>query len=460
MVAAIPGPLTRGGCWQKKASPHRPRTRRIGNLADGENRALKEGSAGIRKRQTFEIHAGGSPVTFAIRRSLALSAALIVVAGCGSGDEGTAPETSPSGTNTPAGTNTPLATMRLLGSVRSQPSVGGVPVSLQGAEVKATIDRNRDGAISDDETYSATTDADGAYTLDVPVDAGDTVVVRFAIEGSVPMLQTLDAAPKTSMILNARLRQFESLDCVGTACALREGSLALRGLPPGTRGGARVFNPVSETDAFPGEFKDSSGNLIVPGVFASFDLEDDAGTALHQLAGPAEIRIRMPREVWAAVSDVTLGNNQIDVPLYSFDEVKGLWLRDPGLARLQDGNGTIIAPSSIASIRDGTFAGAQPVRDYGIDREFGGRDQVAGLRHQRHGDAFAAPVRSSSSRGNANQSTSRHTGSAGPWRHGDDRGHRNERAATVRWKRAFHASADAVAAPRRSCSRRGASLAC
>ena len=177
--------------------------------------------------------------------------------------------------------------MHLSGAVKRQSSSTDRPFAVDGARVQATIDRNRDGSISVDETYTAETDGNGAYAFDVPVAPGDMLVVRFAIDGAAPVVRTLRAAPKGSMILNATLRDLEDLQCTGNACSLQHGGATLKGLPPGTSGAARVFNPVTETDAFPGNFDDSKGNLLVSGVFATFDLADERGKEVHELASPA-----------------------------------------------------------------------------------------------------------------------------------------------------------------------------
>jgi hypothetical protein len=311
----------------------------IGRTPDGAERLLQRTIAAIEARPRLRLPTCEVIiVTFQIRRVLALSVALLAI-GCGSGDP-----TSVSGS------------MHLSGTVRSLGSNDGPRTSVYQAEVKATIDRDRDGTIASDETYKASTDFDGTYSLDVPVHAGETVVVRFAIDGSVPVIRALKAAPKGRMILNATLRNLESLECTDAQCALPQGGIVLRGLPPGTRGSARIFNPVTETDAFPGNFDESKGALLVSGVFASVDLEDGAGNAVQELPAPAELRMRVPKDTWSVIRDIVPGNGQIDVPLYSFDEVKGTWVRD-GTAHLEDGDGNVILPSSLASIRDGTFAG-------------------------------------------------------------------------------------------------------
>ena len=110
--------------------------------------------------------------------------AAALLAGCGSGSGGT-------DSNTTFGTNTPAGTMHLSGIVRSQTSSVAEPTPISGAEVKATIDRNHDGVLSTTETYTATTDSSGGYAIDVPVNPGDKLVLRFAYDGAAPLLRAL-----------------------------------------------------------------------------------------------------------------------------------------------------------------------------------------------------------------------------------------------------------------------------
>jgi len=113
---------------------------------------------------------------------------------------------------------------------------------------------------------------------------------------------------------------------------------------------------VTETDAFPGAFDESTGKLLVSGVFASFELTDAAGRAVEKLGSPARLRLLVPRDTWGSIHDVVAANAQIDVPLYAFDEVKGTWVRD-GTGHLEDGNGNVIAPSLLPTIHAGAFTG-------------------------------------------------------------------------------------------------------
>jgi hypothetical protein len=244
--------------------------------------------------------------------------------------------------------------MRFSGSVLRQSGTSR-PTELSQAEVRASVDRNGDGAIGAGESVTVHTDADGKYALDVAVKAGDTVVVRFAKSGVASVHRTIQGAPSGNMILSMTLKEMETLSCTGSSCTGQSG-LVMSGLPAGTAGRARVFNPVTDTDAFPGSFQDSTGKLLESGVFATFALEDQLGDPLEALATPATVKMRIPRDTWPVVKDIAGGNGRIDVPLYAFDEVKGTWVRE-GEGFLEDGGGAVVPETALASIKEGSYPG-------------------------------------------------------------------------------------------------------
>jgi hypothetical protein len=92
-------------------------------------------------------------------------------------------------------------------------------------------------------------------------------------------------------------------------------------------------------------------------VFATFALEDGLGSPLDNLATPATVKMRIPRDTWGVVKDIDAVAAGIQVPLYWFDEVKGTWIRE-GQGHLEDGDGATVPASALASIKDGSYAGA------------------------------------------------------------------------------------------------------
>lgn len=227
---------------------------------------------------------------------------------------------------------------------------------LQGATVRAAVDRNADKVIQADEAVLATSDADGKYRLSMKVSQAETVVVSVRAPDTAPVLRTFEAGPRAEVELSPTLRALEPLDCASDTECLAGDKLKLSGLPSGVSGGARAFNPVTETAAFPGGFGDDQGNLLVSGVFSSVQLTDSAGKAIDKLAAPADLRMRLPKETWRNVVDLTPGNDRIEVPLFAFDEPAGRWVRE-GQGYLENEAGALVAESKLSSIRDGTFSG-------------------------------------------------------------------------------------------------------
>ncbi|MBI5066691.1 MAG: carboxypeptidase regulatory-like domain-containing protein [Deltaproteobacteria bacterium] len=281
-------------------------------------------------------------------RLLALAAFVHLATACGGGG-------SKSTTNPPPGGN--QGALQVAGTVMEDLGQGAGTSALSGAEVRVTIDRNGNGTVDAGESWTATTGATGAYTVSLTVTAGETAVVRFQKSGLAPVIRTLKTAPSTSVPVSATLRRLDTLSGSGSTLSNQNGTVSLTGLPAGASGSARVFNPVTETDAFPGDFSDSTGNRLVSGVFGSFDLKDAANNKLETLTAPATMKMRMPRDTWPAIVDITAGNQQIDVPLYSFREATGEWVRD-GSGWLEDASGTRLLPADLPSLRDGSYTGA------------------------------------------------------------------------------------------------------
>jgi len=240
-------------------------------------------------------------------------------------------------------------------------ALGAQPSALAGATVRGTIDRDGNGTIEAGEEVSTTTDSDGKYQLQLTAEKGDTLVVGFHEDGVASLYRTIVTGPEGDVALNATLYGFEDLSCDGPRCAVSGSALSIEGLPDDVSGSATLFNPVTDPEAFPGDFSDRDGNLLLSGVFAAVELLDGSGNPLRQLDKPATLRMRMPRDSWSIVQDITPGNGQIDVPLYSFAEVLGTWIRE-GQGVLEDGNGRTLGEGELGDIRSGAYAGVVVAR--------------------------------------------------------------------------------------------------
>jgi len=233
---------------------------------------------------------------------------------------------------------------------------GGTPSPLSDAEVAAGIDINKDGTIADNEMVHVTSDENGEYQVEVDVANGDRVVLSYRYEGLATQYRTIVAGGNGEAIVNVTLNELKELKCTAGACTIEGNQLKIEGLPDGTSGSARVFNPVTQPEAFPGGFEESTGKLLISGVFSAIELTDANGDPVHELSSPATLRMTMPHDTWGIVTDIQPGSDRIEVPLYAFDENLGTWVRD-GEGYLEDGTGAIIPESDLPSIRDGSFQG-------------------------------------------------------------------------------------------------------
>ncbi len=222
-------------------------------------------------------------------------------------------------------------------------------------EVQAWVDRDGDGVISASESARAQTTGDGTYSLAAPVAEGKKTTLSFTRSGYARQLRTLSAQAGSSATLTVVLYSSASLSCEEGTCQDDSGAVRVSGIEI-ARGHARVFNPVTEVDAFPGEFADNQGNLLISSVFATFELYDASDKEIRELPAGKKARIEMqlPRDTFGTIGDLIPGTDRIEVPMYSFDETSGQWRAD-GTGWLEAADGSLLAESDLAGLRDGSF---------------------------------------------------------------------------------------------------------
>jgi hypothetical protein len=200
------------------------------------------------------------------------------------------------------------------------------------------------------------TDPTGHYQLAMNVTLGEQVVLVARAATMAPAFQVIQAGPNASLAFNLLLRSLNPLTCAGQSCKTSDNRVSIAGLPAGVAGSARAFNPVTERNAFPGPFVDSTGKLLTSGVFAEVQLQDQNGLRVSQLPAPATLRMRIPTETWSTTQDIHPNTGKIEVPLYAFDEVKGQWvLESEGV--LETDAGAALPESELAAVRNGTHQG-------------------------------------------------------------------------------------------------------
>lgn len=259
------------------------------------------------------------------------------------------------GGNGDGGPSGPLVTVE--GQVRVLPESSTQTAPLPSAQIRAHVDRNENGSVDSDEQVTTEPDNDGNYSLEIPAEQGETIVLRITDFGYTSTFESLDVGASGTVQVDATLRPLASLECNRGSCSTEDGSLSLSNLPEGFSGSGETFNPATNPDVFPGDFSDDQGNLLQSGVFAEMNLRDQNGDPANSLDDPATMRMRIPNDTWSVIRDIDEGNGQIDVPLYNFGSGNGDWQRG-GDCILVDENGQALAESLLQQIRDGSYNGA------------------------------------------------------------------------------------------------------
>ncbi|HET7544616.1 MAG TPA: carboxypeptidase-like regulatory domain-containing protein [Polyangiaceae bacterium] len=255
-----------------------------------------------------------------------------------------------------------------------------------GVHVTLGLDLDRDGTLNSFELVEAEVGGDGSYAVsyspnplhvdlkfvqfvtqlaadfqargfEAVLDDGPLpVILRFEREGYSTLVKrftTLSDLPR----LDAVLVPLSVVACDGADCMAGDGSVHITGFPGGTgiqRAYARRYDPELDQTKFPGTFSDSENNLLISSGFTEIDLRDANGNHVSKLSSPVSVRFQTDPRSWASLRDLNANSGQIEVPMYSFDEVRGEWLSEaPG--ELQAADGSSIDEAAFASIQEGSY---------------------------------------------------------------------------------------------------------
>jgi hypothetical protein len=69
------------------------------------------------------------------------------------------------------------------------------------------------------------------------------------------------------------------------------------------------------------------------------------------------MKMQLPKETWSTISDLTPNNNQIDVPIFYYDETAGKWKRSISNGWLEDESGAVLIETTLTSLTNGSYAG-------------------------------------------------------------------------------------------------------
>jgi hypothetical protein len=262
---------------------------------------------------------------------------------------------------------------------------GAVPT---GTKVKLGVDLNRDNEIQEFESLTGSANADGSYQVGYDLDPSDVdlefiayateVVAKYQTDGfesliedgPLPLVITIEREGYSTLTrtfsslldnprLDALLTPLEKIGCTDGVCRTGSGGIEISGFPGGTgieRAFAKEYDPTQDTSRFPGNFSDSGGNLLISSGFLEVDLRDSSGAHVHELPEPVKVRFQPNKVSWKTLRDLDANSSRIEVPMYSFDEVKGQWVAEPD-GVLEDEDGKAIAESELAAIKSGGYTG-------------------------------------------------------------------------------------------------------
>jgi hypothetical protein len=231
--------------------------------------------------------------------------------------------------------------------------------SVENVTVAISSDRNNNGNIESDETVTTLTDSKGGFDKQFAVIAGHPVTVDFDLDSYSKTPKVFaTVTPGTEVPINTTLRKLETLAMTGANASSPDNKLQLENLPANVKAlTGKVFNPVTETAQFPGEFADSTGNMLISSVFSAVEAKDANGNPVTTLGNNTKIKMQVPVDTWNTLRDLKAGNGQIDVPLYYYDEKTGEWKRSTSDGWLENEAGTKLAESALSSLTNKSYVG-------------------------------------------------------------------------------------------------------
>jgi len=245
------------------------------------------------------------------------------------------------------------------GSISEGATSVGLPTAASGATITVSSDLNKNGTIEPSERFTATADQDGKYSLSCAVVDGGRALVEVNQSGFATQLKVLDPVRAGAEIVNnLTLRPLSEMTVTSTGATAPDGKLELINLPAEvSEVKARVFNPATEAEQFPGEFADDRGSLLVSSVFTAIEARDSNGAEVTDLGSGSTLRLQVPKDTWSTLRDLRNGTGQIDCPLYYYDEATGQWKRSNQDGWLEDAQGLKIPEARLAELREGTYDG-------------------------------------------------------------------------------------------------------
>lgn len=221
-----------------------------------------------------------------------------------------------------------------------------------------------------DDSLLATTEAGANGRYNITVNAVDRYrIVAYLTQtglpnatGAVFVLNDGSTQLQASVLTLPDLTQTVTVLKNGTAIS-PSGDVTISGFPDTVEQVfAQPYDPDLSSDLFPGDFIDEDDDVLNSAGFIWLSALDEDGNPVTEFNPAVTVRFRIPQAQLGDLLDLVPGNGTIDIPMYSFDESKGEWVRETAadgspLGKLVDASGADISESDSASVIAGTFAG-------------------------------------------------------------------------------------------------------
>lgn len=173
-----------------------------------------------------------------------------------------------------------------------------------------------------DHTVETWTDKDGEYAFEADVTACDVLAVEFDKESYLPTMRNVHLPLKTSPIrLDIELEELLELQCGSIKCTTRNSEI---GADPIAQGWTVMLTGPGELEFFPGEFRDTNGNLLSLLGFSYNLFKDVDGRRLDSM--PAhDLCHEISKESLDWLGDVDLSTERVEMRYYELDPQTGRW---------------------------------------------------------------------------------------------------------------------------------------
>ena len=226
----------------------------------------------------------------------------------------------------------------------------------EGAIVKLQADFNGDGKILNNEMEMVNVDSHGRFeaSMWIPEDFKGYVVLIVEKKGYISIIKTFPAGGIFQT--NILLYPAENATCKKGKCYVPSKRIIVENIPENVVGGEMaVFNPVYESEVFPGNFFDSEGKMLISTVFGEIKLYDENGNEVKE-GKDLKVKMLIPVDTYGTLEDLNPDTERVEVPMFYFDETKGVWVESVE-GYLEYEGGKEVKRAELQSIKEGKYAG-------------------------------------------------------------------------------------------------------